>query len=245
MEEHCVGGGNSRVVQSDGLGFLRTDVGAGLGAAGGGGGVPFNVKVIADNGSGLGVDLVVVLLVPAPEIHVVHGPAVVILKLAAHEGGLRGGDAGVAQGDLFGLGLADIRAGVGVSVGRAAVRSSGLSPGGSGENDRLGAVVPGYIQTQGLADGGHGQIGGAVDGEGLHLIAVGVPQVHCLSVQGDLHIGVIQLGDPGARGRQGGEGQNAHKQSEGRAAGDPGFPILFHIQFLLSFCGSDFVRSTM
>ena len=107
--------GQAGVREGDLLGPALADETFGA-AAGGGDHIVLDVEVIAPDGTGLGVDLIVVLGVAAVELHLVHRAAVLPVQVGAEEGGLRGGEAGVLEGDLLGLGLADVAGGGGLSA---------------------------------------------------------------------------------------------------------------------------------
>ena len=125
--------------------------------AAGGDGIVLNVGVEVHHRAGDGVDLIVVLPVPGIKLHLIDRPAVIPVQLQLEEGDLLAGESGVLQGQLLGLGLADV-------AGVAVVDDHGLA-----------VIVPGDLRPQQLTQGGQGQVGGAVVDQGRDLYPVGVP----------------------------------------------------------------------
>ena len=118
------------------------------------------------------------------------------------------------EGDLLGLGLAD-EGGSGVRVG---------------DYHGVGGGVPAYLCVQHAAQGGQGQIGGAVVEKGRDQIAVGVPDVvgGAVDLQGD----VRTEGGNHVLGLADGGGAHYHAAGEGQGGGDVSF---LHRRFLSFF----------
>ena len=108
IDNRSIRGGQACVLQSDGFGLLRTNIGTGLRHRVGTGHVPFNIIIEAENSAGRCVDFVVVLLVPKQKFHIVFHPAVVIVLLGEDPGHLGSIHPSVIQGNLLRFGLADI-----------------------------------------------------------------------------------------------------------------------------------------
>ena len=138
----------------------------------------------------------------------------------------------MVQSDLLGLGLADIVAGLGAGGGIGG--GIGGAGGLIGEGDGVGIAVPVHIHAQGVGHGPDGEVGGAVDGEGLHHIAVAVPGSDGLAVDHQLDVGVVHPDIAAAGGGQGGHGQSGHGGHE-QGTGQHIFPssLILHCRFLL------------
>ena len=175
----------------------------------GGDGVVLNVGVEVHHRTGHGVDLIVVLPAAGIELHLIDCPAVIPVQLQLEEGDLLARESGVLQGQLLGLGLADVAGVVVVN------------------DNSLAGVVPGDLRPQQLPQGGQGQIGGAVVDQGRDLHPGGVPDGVGGAVDLQGHIGAEGGGHTVALA--GGGGPHHHAAGEGEGGGDIGF---FHIGFL-------------
>ena len=98
----------------------------------------------------------------------------------------------------------------------------------------MGAAVPAHVHAQGVGHRPDGEIGGAVDGEGLHHVAVAVPGGDGLAVDDQLDVGVVHPHIAAAGGGQGGHRQRGHGGHD-ESAGQHILPplLILHCHFLL------------
>ena len=91
-----------------GLGFADVCGAGSAASAGRAAPLVLGVIVIAENGAVRGQDLIVVLLAVGPELHIIDPAPIVPVLLGIDVAGIALGDAGVTEGNAFGLGFADV-----------------------------------------------------------------------------------------------------------------------------------------
>ena len=232
-EGHLVGA-QPRVVQGDLPGPLGGE-GAGLGT-----GLVEAVGVgdlaAAGEDDGVGVSVPVHVLAhqaaDGPDGQV-DGPAVGhgIDRVAVHVG--EGALHPVHQDGVLRMELHGHGAGRGAVIGGAPGGGGGA---GAGEGDGVGGLVPVHVLAHELADGADGQVGGAVVGDGVDLLALDIVEGAGRAVHQD---GVLRMeagGDGAALGGAGGHGQGPGGEggAEHQRAHSSGNSVGLHDSFLLS-----------
>ena len=204
--------GEARVVQGDLPGPLGGDGGGG--AAGAALVEAVGVGDVASAGEGDGAGGAVPAHGPAHEL--ADGPDGQVDGAVIEQwiDGLSVGVAEGAGGAVHRDGVLGVELGGDLPARGGAVRGAGGGVGGAGagQGDGEGGLIPVHVLAHELADGADGQIGGAVVGDGVNLLAGDIVKGALRAVHHDGDVGGELGGDAAGLGGAGGDGQGAGSQ---------------------------------